>query len=266
MPVLSNSRAVARQITRQITRLVASLGLVAVCASANVARSAAPQQFAALAPANSILSSEPAPAPRGPFGLTISGSNPFTARWQNLQPMLRIETQIVALCRLNPDGCPAAATKFIGIIDAARTLNGRARVGEINRAVNLAIRPVSDIVQYGVTELWASPLTTFASGAGDCEDYAIAKYVALREAGIAADDLRLVVVHDGQSGDDHAVVTARVDGDWLVLDNRYLRLLTDVETVSMTALFALGSEPDAQAPAAAVAMPDTLSVLDEFSV
>jgi predicted transglutaminase-like cysteine proteinase len=45
---------------------------------------------------------------------------------------------------------------------------------------------VSDLAQYGVTELWASPLTTFAAGAGDCEDYAIAKYVALRQAGMAA--------------------------------------------------------------------------------
>jgi predicted transglutaminase-like cysteine proteinase len=71
---------------------------------------------------------------------------------------------------------------------------------------------------------------------------------------MAADDLRLAGVHDGQSGDDQAVVTARIDGDWLVLDNRYLRMLTDAEAINLTALFALGSEPDA------------LSVLDKFSV
>jgi hypothetical protein len=92
-------------------------------------------------------------------------------------------------------------------------------------------------------------------------------YVALREAGMAADNLRLVVVHDGQSGDDHAVVTARIAGDWLVLDNRYLRMLTDAEAINLTALFVLGSKPNAQPPAAAgAAVPDVLSVLDEFSV
>jgi predicted transglutaminase-like cysteine proteinase len=99
---------------------------------------------------------------------------------------------------------------------------------------------VSDLAQYGVTELWASPLTTFAAGAGDCEDYAIAKYVALRQAGMAAEDVRLVVFHNGQSGDNHAVVAARVDGDWLILDNRHLRLLVDNEVVGMTPLAALG--------------------------
>ena len=36
---------------------------------------------------------------------------------------------------------------------------------------------------------------TFNTGAGDCEDYAIAKYVALQTAGISAEDLRIVVVH-----------------------------------------------------------------------
>ncbi|MBV8791894.1 MAG: transglutaminase-like cysteine peptidase, partial [Pseudolabrys sp.] len=81
------------------------------------------------------------------------------------------------MCRAAASGCPAAAAKFIAVVDAGRKLQGRARIGEINRAVNLAIRPASDLAQYGVIELWASPLTTFASGAGDCEDYAIAKYV-----------------------------------------------------------------------------------------
>ena len=52
----------------------------------------------------------------------------------------------------------------------------------------------------------------FASNAGDCEDYAIAKYVALQEIGIAAADLRLVVVHDEATKQDHAVAAVRYDG------------------------------------------------------
>ena len=67
-----------------------------------------------------------------------------------------------------------------------RARDGRARLGEINRAINLAIRPMSDLAQYGEIDVWSSPLVTFAHGAGDCEDYAIAKFVALRLAGIAA--------------------------------------------------------------------------------
>jgi len=41
---------------------------------------------------------------------------------------------------------------------------------------------------------------------GDCEDYAIAKYVALREAGFPQDDLQLVLVRDRAVRQDHAVL------------------------------------------------------------
>jgi hypothetical protein len=48
---------------------------------------------------------------------------------------------------------------------------------------------MEDLVQYGEVDVWNSPLVTFNTAAGDCEDYAIAKYVALQMAGISAEDL-----------------------------------------------------------------------------
>jgi predicted transglutaminase-like cysteine proteinase len=56
-------------------------------------------------------------------------------------------------------------------------------------------------------------------GAGDCEDYAIAKFAALQEAGVSADDLRIVILRDDIRNEDHAVVAVRLDGKWLMLDN-----------------------------------------------
>ena len=44
----------------------------------------------------------------------------------------------------------------------------------------------SDFTQHGEADRWSAPLATFATAKGDCEDYAIAKYVALREAGFPA--------------------------------------------------------------------------------
>ena len=87
---------------------------------------------------------------------------------------------------------------------------------------------MSDLAQYGQIDVWSSPLVTFAHGAGDCEDYAIAKFVALRLAGIAADDLRIVIMHDTIRGEDHAVAAARLDGHWLTLDNRRMAMVEDV--------------------------------------
>ena len=88
---------------------------------------------------------------------------------------------------------------------------------------------MSDLMQYHVEDLWSSPLATLAAGAGDCEDYAIAKFAALREAGVAPDDLRLVIMRSTLSGEDHAVVAARLEGHWRSLDNRYLVILEDVQ-------------------------------------
>ena len=84
-----------------------------------------------------------------------------------------------ALSRPTPRTARAAAKKFLDVIADGRAHDGRARIGVINRAINLAIRPTSDLAQWGVADRWSAPLETLASGRGDCEDYAIAKYVAL---------------------------------------------------------------------------------------
>src|SRR5207248_4663919 len=86
---------------------------------------------------------------------------------------------------------------------------------------------MSDLAQHGQIDVWTSPLATLARGGGDCEDYAIAKFVALRRAGLAADDLRIVVLRDTIHGEDHAVAAARVDGRWLMLDNRRMAMVED---------------------------------------
>ena len=86
---------------------------------------------------------------------------------------------------------------------------------------------------------WSAPLQTLGTGRGDCEDYAIAKYVALREAGVAEDDLRLVIVRDLSLGADHAVTVTRLGGQWIVLDNRGFTLLADTDMQHVVALFVL---------------------------
>jgi predicted transglutaminase-like cysteine proteinase len=81
-----------------------------------------------------------------------------------------------------------------------------------------------------------------AAGVGDCEDYAIAKYIALRESGVPEEDLRLLFVHDARVREDHAVVTVHLEGRWLVLDNRWLALAEDTELRRFAPLFSIGSE------------------------
>jgi Predicted periplasmic protein len=76
--------------------------------------------------------------------------------------------------------------------------------------------------------------------AGDCEDYAIAKFIALRRAGLAPDDVRIVVLRDTIHGEDHAVAAARLDGRWLMLDNRRMAMVEDADVRNFRPTFVIG--------------------------
>jgi len=146
----------------------------------------------------------------------------------------------LALCDGDRDNCASdAALRFLAIVDSARRRDGRAKLGEINRAINLALRPMSDLAQYGEVDVWSPPLATFDRGAGDCEDYAIAKFMALSLAGIAADDLRIIIMRDVFHGGDHAVTAVRLDGRWLMLDNMRMAMVEDVHVKNFRPLFAI---------------------------
>ena len=177
-----------------------------------------------------------------PFGLSASTllTGALREKWLGLERKLDDERVQLALCDGDRDRCASpAALQFLAIVDNARAREGRARIGEINRAINLAIRPISDLAQYGAIDVWSSPLVTFTNGAGDCEDYAIAKFVALRQAGISPDDLRIVIVRDSIRDEDHAVTTVRLDGQWLTLDNRRMAMVEDDAARSYQPLFVL---------------------------
>jgi predicted transglutaminase-like cysteine proteinase len=180
--------------------------------------------------------------PTEPFGRLaspVSGGG-LRAKWLGVAQKIDDERVQLALCDGDRERCASdAALKFLAIVDVARTRDGRARLGEINRAINLAIRPMSDLAQYGEIDVWSSPLATLDRGAGDCEDYAIAKFVALRLAGIPAEHVRIVVMRDLLQGEDHAVAAARLDGQWLMLDNRRMAMIDDVHVRNYRPLFVL---------------------------
>jgi len=186
-----------------------------------------------------LASIEKSAEPFGLFTAVLSGGG-LRDKWTGVQRRLDDEMVQLALCEGDRDNCVSpAALQFLAIVDGAKAREGRARLGEINRAINLAIRPMSDLAQYGQIDVWTSPLATLTRGAGDCEDYAIAKFVALRRAGIAAEDLRIVIMHDTLYGEDHAVAAARLDGRWLTLDNRRMAMVEDADVRNYRPLYVI---------------------------
>lgn len=176
-----------------------------------------------------------------PFGLfTFRAPDGLLWRkWRGVEAALVKEQAVLDQCRTDAGNCPAPAAQFLRLVNAVSSRSGRAKLDEANRGVNAAIRYVSDLAQHGEADRWSTPLATYATAKGDCEDYAIAKYVALTAAGFSRNDLQLVLVRDRAVRQDHAVLAARLDGRWLLLDNRFATLMEDSEASRFTPLFAI---------------------------
>jgi len=163
--------------------------------------------------------------PHDPFGgnnvLLHDGAGGVTAKWRDELARIATDQEAVKACTGDALSDCRAVLKLIAIVEEARGYRGRALLGHINRAINLLLRPAPGA--------WLSPLDVLRSGTGDCKDYAFAKYFALRQAGITPERLRLVIVHNKRRAQDHMVVAADEGGGWLILDNRTMALVTDVE-------------------------------------
>ena len=79
----------------------------------------------------------------------------------------------------------------------------------------------SDLEHWGVDDYWATPVELVASFGGDCEDYAIAKYMTLKDLGVPIDRLRITYVRAINIGETHMVLAyyPKPDADPWILDN-----------------------------------------------
>lgn len=178
-----------------------------------------------------------------PFGLFVfrAPEGLLWAKWRSIGEAMTAEREQIEHCRTFRENCSASADRFVDIVDTVRSLSDRARIERVNATVNNAVRYVSDYAQHGVADRWTAPLATLAAGQGDCEDYAIAKYALLRDAGVAENDLRLLLVKDRAVRQDHAVLAVRLDARWLVLDNRRDTPLETADLRHFQPLFTLDS-------------------------
>jgi predicted transglutaminase-like cysteine proteinase len=168
-------------------------------------------------------------------------AGPLLDKWRRVEAGITKDLAVIAQCQANKP-CSAPAQKLIDLSLEGTGRSRRARVGMINRAVNLAISPVSDEMQWGVPDHWSDPLETLQSNSGDCEDYAIVKYVALLVAGFSKDAVKIVVLRNRLPNEDHAVVAVRLDHQWLILDNRTLTLVRDTDVTRAIPEFVLDDQ------------------------
>lgn len=92
-----------------------------------------------------------------------------------------------------------------------------------------------------LSDEWETPLE-FISDGGDCEDYVIAKFLALREAGWPWKNRRIVVGELAEGGH-HAVLVVRLTetDPWYMLDNRSEEIVQVGAVTDFTPFFGMSA-------------------------
>jgi predicted transglutaminase-like cysteine proteinase len=112
--------------------------------------------------------------------------------------------------------------KWEQLINECQNLPEREKLKAVNHFFNRQITQRDDELTEINCDYWQSPIETLARGIGDCDDFAMAKYVSLRLLGFAPEQLLVAGVEVASSGIfNHALlfVYSQNEADPLVLDN-----------------------------------------------
>ena len=90
---------------------------------------------------------------------------------------------------------------------ANHALSEKEKLELVNQFFNSNVMFVEDRVVWKKDDYWATPLETLSVGAGDCEDYSIAKYFTLKELGLPEEKLRITYVKSIKLNQAHMVLT-----------------------------------------------------------
>jgi predicted transglutaminase-like cysteine proteinase len=176
----------------------------------------------ALAALAALLAMAPSAAGAAPplFGTSEFRAESLAAlpKWQRALRQIEQERDTYRTCSRPSADCPSRSIAAWRSMISSQV--GRAPIEQL-RTVNRFLNEwhyKPDDQNYGRRDYWATPLE-FLRQSGDCEDYAIAKYVTLRELGFMPEQLRLVVVRDVVRDLAHAVLAVYLEDQVYILDN-----------------------------------------------
>ena len=168
-------------------------------------------------------------APGGNAGLSagqdLFGSREFKSpslrglpQWQRVLGKMKQQRAGYLQCSEDASACKTDAQRaWREVVRQAAQAAPRDQLKIVNRYFNrLPYRLDNEV--YGVNEYWATP-DEFLRTSGDCEDYAIAKFFALRQLGFGPDQMRIVILWDEIRSIGHAVLAVYSAKGILILDN-----------------------------------------------
>ena len=154
------------------------------------------------------------------FG-TAERANPDTSAFPKWTAVLARYAQEKALENAPCAGANCALQNWAKFVTGLKGQDRLRQLEAVNEYVNRTTFQ-QDSSRYGMADYWATPREFFGRS-GDCEDFAIAKYLSLRKLGWSADELRIAVVMHHSRREIHAVLVAYHNGTAYVLDNLLAR-------------------------------------------
>lgn len=83
-------------------------------------------------------------------------------------------------------------SSWMSLMAENKSLSELEKLEKVNQYFNM-LTYRTDLAHWGMKDYWATPLEFIVSGAGDCEDFSIAKYFTLLELGV--DDSKLLITY-----------------------------------------------------------------------
>jgi predicted transglutaminase-like cysteine proteinase len=150
-------------------------------------------------------------------------------------PQIWDAQRMLAAAAMHGPSAVASVRELQAMLALATDFEDTARLAAVNQFFNRRIVFMEDAQNWNRTDYWASPVELLARGAGDCEDYVIAKYFSLLLTGVPKARLRLVYVRLQVGGPQGAVLPHMVlayyaapNAEPVILDN----LVNDVKPAS----------------------------------
>lgn len=180
-----------------------------------------------------------------PIHWTETKKNSVTVDWRSAatSSIIHYDTEVTATVHPSPllsthsSFKEAKATALAGnaqqriiqwqkLKQTTKDLPNQQKIQRVNEFFNKNMVFVDDIKHWGVEDYWATPIESLTTGAGDCEDFAIAKYFTLEQLGIDKDKIRITYEKAYKLNQAHMVLTysATPNAVPVVLDNLISRI------------------------------------------
>ena len=139
--------------------------------------------------------------------------------WQDTLDRHQTEREALRRCLGDATACTRRLRGLRHILLKGSELSREQQIRLVNRYINKQ-RYVDDRIssRSGAGNQWET-LAEFLHSGGDCEDFAVAKYFILREFGVDAENMRIVIGRERQRAAHHAMLAIKLDEDVWLLEN-----------------------------------------------